>query len=125
MLLLINLLTSHANYTQTVKWNQVRETFTDWKTWPIAIFIFLSEIGFGATSGFAAQIVSGLGFDALETTLLGIPAGIIATFTGIIVTTFIGKVKNVRCLVSGLWSIIPLIAIVLIMSKSLASKLRS
>ncbi|KIK65264.1 hypothetical protein GYMLUDRAFT_39623 [Collybiopsis luxurians FD-317 M1] len=57
------------------KWDQFRETFLDPKT---ALFFLLGLVGNipnGGISNFSTLIIQGLGFNTLQTTLLGIPQG--------------------------------------------------
>ncbi|KIY44856.1 MFS general substrate transporter [Fistulina hepatica ATCC 64428] len=58
------------------KWYQMREALLDIKTW---LFFFLGVVGNipnGGISNFSTLIIEGLGFDTLQTALLGIPQGV-------------------------------------------------
>ncbi|KAF5364832.1 hypothetical protein D9757_011269 [Collybiopsis confluens] len=57
------------------KWDQFRETFLDPKTWLFFLLGFFANIPNGGISNFSTLIINGLGFDTLQTTLLGIPQG--------------------------------------------------
>ncbi|KGO67248.1 Major facilitator superfamily domain, general substrate transporter [Penicillium expansum] len=68
-----------------LKWDQVQEAFLDYKTYALFLFYLSSNVPLGGLSTFAAQIVSGLGYSSLETTLLGMPTGMFQTFAGLMV----------------------------------------
>ncbi|KAE9401205.1 MFS general substrate transporter [Gymnopus androsaceus JB14] len=65
------------------KWDQFRETFVDPKTWLFFLLGLVGNIPNGGISNaspqslrrFSTLIIQGLGFDTLQTTLLGIPQG--------------------------------------------------
>ncbi|KAF9074584.1 major facilitator superfamily domain-containing protein [Rhodocollybia butyracea] len=57
------------------KWDQFRETFMDPKTWLFFFLGFVGNVPNGGISNFSTLIINGLGFDTLQTTLLGIPQG--------------------------------------------------
>jgi len=57
------------------KWDQLRETCLDPKTWLFFLLGFVGNIPNGGISNFSTLIIQGLGFDTLQTTLLGIPQG--------------------------------------------------
>ncbi|KAF4431480.1 Major facilitator superfamily domain general substrate transporter [Fusarium acutatum] len=67
------------------KWYQVREAFTDYKTYLLFIFFLSMNVPTGGLVTFAAQIVSGLGYGRLETTLLGMPTGMMQSLAGLMV----------------------------------------
>ncbi|KAH8828016.1 major facilitator superfamily domain-containing protein [Flagelloscypha sp. PMI_526] len=65
----------NGSETKRVRWDQVAEFFVDPKSW---LFFFLGLVGNipnGGISNFSTLIIKGLGFDTLQTTLLGIPQG--------------------------------------------------
>ncbi|KAJ7157616.1 major facilitator superfamily domain-containing protein [Mycena crocata] len=55
--------------------DQAIECMLDVKTWLFLLLGFLGNILNGGISNFSTLIIEGLGFDTLETTLLGIPQG--------------------------------------------------
>ncbi|KAK7047621.1 hypothetical protein VNI00_006389 [Paramarasmius palmivorus] len=57
------------------KKEQLFEALTDLKTWLFFLLGFVANIPNGGISNFSTLIIKGLGFDTLETTLLGIPQG--------------------------------------------------
>ncbi|EXJ88131.1 hypothetical protein A1O1_05059 [Capronia coronata CBS 617.96] len=107
---------------KTIKWYQVREAFTDWKTWPLAVYCLCINIANGGFYSFSAQIISGLGFPALETTLLNMPIGVIATLCSIAVTIPGTKFKNMRCISAATVGLVPIACCVLMMKLPLDDK---
>jgi MFS-type transporter involved in bile tolerance (Atg22 family) len=103
---------------QRTKWYQVREAFTDWMTWPPFFFVICNQIANGGLVIFSGLIVSGLGFSKLETTLLGIPTGMIATFAGILMAYISARFKNGKCITTIVFALIPIACAILMMSKS-------
>ncbi|KAH8894520.1 MFS general substrate transporter [Thozetella sp. PMI_491] len=96
------------------KWYQVREAFLDWKSWLIvAISIFLNVPNGGLVT-FAAQIVSGMGFGALETTLLGMPTGVIQTVSAFMVSGLSRVTTNKRALWCSLCCLVPMTCSIII-----------
>ncbi|KAK6906292.1 hypothetical protein I204_00893 [Kwoniella mangroviensis CBS 8886] len=59
-----------------IKWSQVREAFTDYKTYMFCFLGFIGNIPNGGISNFSTLVIQGLGFDTLHTALLGIPQGV-------------------------------------------------
>lgn len=82
-----------------VKWRQVRECMEDPRTWLLFVFSIAQNIPNGGIITFSAIIVSGLGYSTLNTTLLGIPTGIIATLWAWLMAWPAGRLKNARCLI--------------------------
>ncbi|KAL0574003.1 hypothetical protein V5O48_007947 [Marasmius crinis-equi] len=60
---------------KTFKAEQVKEAMMDLKTWLFFFLGFFANIPNGGISNFSTLIIKGLGFDTLQTTLLGIPQG--------------------------------------------------
>lgn len=58
-----------------IKWDQVQETFLDYKTYMFMFLGFVANIPNGGLSNFSTLVIKGLGFDTLKTALLGIPQG--------------------------------------------------
>ncbi|RDW61475.1 hypothetical protein BP5796_11367 [Coleophoma crateriformis] len=93
---------------------QVKEAFLDWKTWPLVIFSICINVPNGGLVTFAAQIVSGLGYGKLETTLLGMPTGVFMTVSGLMVSIPAYYLRNCRCLLAGICCLVPLVCCILI-----------
>lgn len=102
-----------------LKWYQVREAFTDYKTYLLFVFFLSMNVPTGGLVTFAAQIVSGLGYGKLETTLLGMPTGMMQSLAGFMVAIPQHWLKNKRCLSAGLCCLVPLACSILIKRKSL------
>lgn len=62
----------------------------------------------GGIVTFAAQIVNGLGYSRLQTTLLGMPTGVVQTFAGLLVAVPQRWLKNMRCFSAALCCLVPL-----------------
>ena len=60
-----------------INWSQVKEAYLDYKTWLFTLLGFVSAVPNGGISNFSTLVIKGLGFDTLNTTLLGIPQGIL------------------------------------------------
>ncbi|KAK5989278.1 putative transporter [Cladobotryum mycophilum] len=80
-----------------LKWYQVREAFTDYKTYILALFFLCMNVPIGIIT-FSAQIVAGFGYGKLDTVLLGIPPGLIQSVAGLAVALPQCWLTNMRCL---------------------------
>ncbi|KAH6683371.1 major facilitator superfamily domain-containing protein [Halenospora varia] len=96
------------------KWYQVREAFLDWKTWTIFLFFICMNVPNGGLNTFSAQIVSSFGFSTLNTTLLGMPTGVIQALSSIGATIPSRYFKNTRCLCAAICCLIPLACSIII-----------
>ncbi|KAM0787871.1 hypothetical protein ACM66B_003923 [Microbotryomycetes sp. NB124-2] len=56
-------------------WPQAKEAFTDVKLWLFLLLGFVANIPNAGISNFSTLIIAGLGYDKLETSLLGLPQG--------------------------------------------------
>ncbi|KAK2003429.1 MFS general substrate transporter [Colletotrichum falcatum] len=81
---------------------QVREAFTDYMTYLLFFFYLCMNVPTGGLVTFADQIVSGLGYGKLETTLLGMPTGMVQSLAGFMVAIPQRWLRNERCLSSAL-----------------------
>jgi MFS transporter, ACS family, DAL5 transporter family protein len=72
-----------------VNWGQVKEAYSDYKTWLFALLGFIAAVPNGGISNFSTLVIRGLGFGKLETALLGIPQGII-----VVVWIGLGAIAN-------------------------------
>ncbi|KAJ6149849.1 Major facilitator superfamily domain general substrate transporter [Penicillium samsonianum] len=93
-----------------VNWGQVKEAYLDYKTWLFTILGFVANIPNGGISNFSTLVIQGLGFDTLNTALLGIPQGVIVVIW-IVLGAYANQYmpKNSRTLVCALF-MIPTIA---------------
>ncbi|KAF5257814.1 hypothetical protein FOXYS1_11629 [Fusarium oxysporum] len=101
------------------KWYQVREAFTDYKTYLLFIFFLSMNIPTGGLVTFAAQIVSGLGYGRLETTLLGMPTGMMQSLAGFIVAIPQQWLHNKRCYTAAACCLVPLVCSIIIRALTL------
>ena len=102
---------------KTVKWYQVREAFTDLRTWMLVVYCLCTNFANGGLSVFAAQVVSSFGYSALKTVLLGIPTGLFMTFTALCVAIPNLWLKNMRVKIGATFALIPLISTILVESE--------
>jgi hypothetical protein len=58
-----------------INWGQIKEAYLDYKTWLFTLLGFFSNIPNGGISNFSTLVIQGLGFNTLQTSLLGIPQG--------------------------------------------------
>ncbi|KAL9947558.1 hypothetical protein ACHAP6_007702 [Verticillium nonalfalfae] len=58
-----------------INWGQIKEAYCDYKTWLFTLLGFVANVPNGGISNFSTLVIKGLGFDTLETALLGIPQG--------------------------------------------------
>lgn len=72
-----------------INWNQVREAFTDYKTYLFLFLGFIANVPNGGISNFSTLVIQGLGYGQLVTSLLGIPQG-----TLIVIWIVLGAVAN-------------------------------
>ncbi|GME34470.1 putative transporter [Neofusicoccum parvum] len=59
------------------KWYQLREAFTDIRTYLIFFFLVTVDIPCGGITVFFTQLIGGMGFDANTTFLITMPAGVV------------------------------------------------
>ena len=95
------------------KIHQVFECLMDPKTWLLFIFSLAQNIPNGGLVTFAALIVSGLGYSKLDTTLLGIPTGVLATVWQLILSFIASRAKNSRCATIAISNLVPMICAIL------------
>ncbi|WVQ86010.1 hypothetical protein IAT38_008178 [Cryptococcus sp. DSM 104549] len=95
---------------RVIKWDQIKEAVTDYKTLLFFLLGFLANIPNGGISNFSTLVIKGLGFDTFKTTLLGIPQGALVVIwiaAGALVNERLPK--NSRTLVCALF-MLPTIA---------------
>ncbi|EXJ94140.1 hypothetical protein A1O1_02533 [Capronia coronata CBS 617.96] len=96
-----------------IKWYQVRECLMDPKTWLLALFSVAQNIPNGGLVTFASIIVTGLGYSPLNTTLLGIPTGVLATVWQLLLSFPASRIKNSRCIIIAVANLVPMICAIL------------
>ena len=72
-----------------INWGQVREAYSDYKTWMFTLLGFFANIPNGGISNFSTLVIQGLGFDTFHTALLGIPQGVL-----VVIWIGLGAVAN-------------------------------
>ena len=96
-----------------IKFYQIRECLLEPKTWLLAVFSLAQNIPNGGLVTFSALIVSGLGYSPLDTTLLGIPTGVLATVWQLLLGFIASRVKNSRCTIIAIANLVPLTCAIL------------
>ncbi|KAI4596477.1 hypothetical protein KJ359_005231 [Pestalotiopsis sp. 9143b] len=91
------------------KWYQVKEALSDLRTWALFVYVLTCVFANGGLTVFSAQIVSSLGFDRLQTVLLGMPTGVMMSVSAVLVAWPSLHFENVRIKLSVLFSLSPLI----------------
>lgn len=123
------------------KWRQAAEALIDPKTWllflfnisinipnggkiaiqgiyPYFYFIFHSFVRWanilvGLTT-FGGLIINGLGFSAVDSSLLNMPTGVMSTLSAFVFSTIAAKWTNRRCLVTILAAMVPIIGSIIV-----------
>ncbi|KAJ9132465.1 Major facilitator superfamily domain, general substrate transporter [Pleurostoma richardsiae] len=95
------------------KREQVIETILDPKTWFYFLFAFISNVVNGGLNAFSTAIIKGFGFSTLDTTLLSMPWGFVATVANIIVGLFISYTAGKRLFYMSGIILIPMIGTIL------------
>ncbi|KAI0165264.1 major facilitator superfamily transporter allantoate [Hypoxylon sp. FL1284] len=96
------------------KWYQVREALLDPQTWMLVIVQFLTNIPSGGVASYGTQVIKGLGYSAIKTTLLQMPLGVIQGATIIAGGIFTRYYKNGRWIVMTLTQVPALVGAVLL-----------
>ncbi|KFY70546.1 hypothetical protein V499_09087 [Pseudogymnoascus sp. VKM F-103] len=93
-----------------INWSQIKEAYLDYKTWLFTLLGFVSNIPNGGISNFSTLVIKGLGFNTLNTALLGIPQGVIVViWIGLAAVCNRYMPKNSRTIICALF-MIPTIA---------------
>lgn len=96
------------------KWNQMIEAVLEPKSYIIMLFNIGINITNGGLSAFSSIIINNLGFSAMESSLMSMPTGVIATLATIGFTYATTKFPNRRCLICVISLFIPLIGAILL-----------
>ena len=99
--------------TKTFKKEQVWEAILDIKTWLIWIAIIALQVPNGGLTTFNTLIISGLGFDSLQTSLLAMPPGFMSTASGILLSWIAAKTRRFRTVIVAGSVVLPLIGAIL------------
>jgi hypothetical protein len=93
-----------------INWGQIKEAYLDYKTWLFTFLGFIGNIPNGGISNFSTLVIKGLGFNTLNTALLGIPQGVLVVIwigLGAVCNAYMPK--NSRTLICALF-MLPTIA---------------
>jgi MFS family permease len=83
---------------------QIKEAYLDYKTWMFFLLGLVANVPNGGISNFSTLVIKGLGFDTLETALLGIPQGALVVIWISLGAFINGRLpKNSRTLVCALF----------------------
>jgi MFS family permease len=96
------------------KWEQMVEALLEPKSYIIMLFNIGINITNGGLSAFSSIIINNLGFSAMESSLMSMPTGVIATLATIGFTYATTKFPNKRCLICVISLFIPLIGAILL-----------
>ena len=89
-------------------WSQAREALLDIRIWLVFFFNIAINIPNGGLLTFGSIIIKGLGFSALESSLLTMPFGVFATFGAWIFSYTAAKWRNRRTVVASIALLLPL-----------------
>ncbi|WWC60757.1 uncharacterized protein I303_103333 [Kwoniella dejecticola CBS 10117] len=89
------------------KWNQVKETYTDPRTYMWALMYLCTSTPAGGFGAFSGLITKGFGFDSFQSILMQIPTGLIGIFTLLIGIYLTNRFKT-RWLVIGVITLFPI-----------------
>ena len=101
--------TGIADKDRAWKWDQALEAVLDIKVWLIFFFNIAVNIPNGGLLTFGSIIIKGLGFNALESSLLTMPFGVFATFSAWVFSYIAAKWHNRRTIVSSIALLFPLL----------------
>lgn len=101
--------TGIADKDRSWKWRQALEAILDIKVWLIFFYNIAVNIPNGGLLTFGSVIIKGLGFDALESSLLTMPFGVFATFSAWVFSFIAAKWHNRRTIVSSIALLLPLL----------------
>ena len=90
------------------KWEQVWEALLDIKIWIIFVFNIIINIPNGGLVAFGSIIINNLGFDALESSLLTMPFGVVATGGAWVFGYIAARWHNRRTLLSCFALLLPI-----------------
>ncbi|KAH9888205.1 major facilitator superfamily domain-containing protein [Xylariomycetidae sp. FL2044] len=98
----------------TWKWSQVLEAFLDVKIWLIVLFNIVINIPNGGLQTFGSIIISNLGFDSLEASLLTMPFGVLATSGAWFFSYIAARWHNRRTFVACIALLLPILGTALV-----------
>ncbi|KAJ6069880.1 hypothetical protein N7499_011767 [Penicillium canescens] len=98
---------------KTFKMHQVWEAIFDIKTWLIWIAIAALQVPNGGLTTFNTLIISDLGFDSLQTSLLAMPPGAMSTLSGVGLSYLAAITRRYRTAIVTVSILLPLLGAVL------------
>lgn len=98
---------------KTIKKEQIYEAIMDPKTWLIWFAIVALQVPNGGLTTFNTLIISGLGFDPLQTSLLAMPPGAMSTLSGIGLSYLAATTRRYRTPIVAVSILLPLLGAVL------------
>ncbi|CRG92567.1 putative transporter C460,05 [Talaromyces islandicus] len=98
---------------KTIKKEQIYEAIMDPKTWLIWFAIVALQVPNGGLTTFNTLIISGLGFDPLQTSLLAMPPGAMSTLSGIALSYLAATTRRYRTPIVAVSILLPLLGAVL------------
>ncbi|KAH6890644.1 major facilitator superfamily domain-containing protein [Thelonectria olida] len=106
--------TGIANKDNEWKWDQVWEALLDVKVWIIFFFNIAINIPNGGLLTFGSIIIKNLGFDALQSSLLTMPFGVLATSGAWVFSYIASRWENRRTIVASIALLLPLMGTALV-----------
>lgn len=94
--------------TTDFKWYQAREAFLDIKAYIIFFFNVSINIPNGGLSTFSAIIINNLGFNSMQSSLMTIPTGVVASLSTVLFNYFSGRLHNKRCMIAAISLLVPI-----------------
>lgn len=99
--------------TKQIKTEQIWEAVVDPKTWFIWFAIVALQVPNGGLTTFNTLIISGLGFDSLQTSLLAMPPGAMSTLSGLALSYLAATTRRYRTVMIATSILLPLLGAVL------------
>lgn len=99
--------------TKQIKTEQIWEAIIDAKTWFIWFAIVALQVPNGGLTTFNTLIISGLGFDSLQTSLLAMPPGAMSTLSGLALSYLAATTRKYRTVMIATSILLPLLGAVL------------
>jgi MFS transporter, ACS family, allantoate permease len=98
---------------KTIKLGQIWEALLDPKMWLMWIAIVALQVPNGGLTTFNTLIISGLGFDSVQTSLLAMPPGAMSTLSGIGLSYLAARTRRYRTVIVATSILLPLLGAVL------------
>lgn len=99
--------------TKQVKSEHIWEAVVDPKTWFIWFAVVALQVPNGGLTTFNTLIISGLGFNSLQTSLLAMPPGAMSTLSGLALSYLAATTRRYRTIIVSTSILLPLLGAVL------------